>query len=115
MNIDFIRKTVQKWPGVTEDIKWGHDLVFSVGLKMFCVVGLSESPTNASFKVNEEEYEEMSVRPGFRPAPYMARNKWVLAEDISKINKKDWEAYLRQSYELVRDKLPKKLISRLAD
>ena len=22
-------------PGVTEDIKWGHDLIFSVGGKMF--------------------------------------------------------------------------------
>ena len=59
MNIEAIQVICKAMPSVTEDIKWGHDLVFSVGGKMFCVVGLDQSPTTASFKVKEEEFEEI--------------------------------------------------------
>lgn len=100
-------------PGVTEDIKWEHDLVFSIGGKMFCVIGLDQSPTTASFKVTDEEFEELSNSPGFKPAPYVAKYKWVLIDDINKMKKKDWEKYIRQSYTLVRDKLPTKIKKQL--
>lgn len=59
MNIETIQSICRALPNVTEDIKWGHDLVFSIGGKMFCVVGLDQSPTSASFKVKEEEFEMM--------------------------------------------------------
>jgi predicted DNA-binding protein (MmcQ/YjbR family) len=62
MNIEDIQTICRALPGVTEDIKWEHDLVFSIGGKMFCVVGLDESPTSASFKITDEEFEEMSSR-----------------------------------------------------
>lgn len=35
MDIEVMRSICQSFPGVTEDVKWEHDLVFSVGLKMF--------------------------------------------------------------------------------
>jgi predicted DNA-binding protein (MmcQ/YjbR family) len=98
---------------VTEDIKWGHDLVFSVGGKMFCVVGLDQSPTSASFKVTDEEFDEMSSRPGFKPAPYVAKYKWVWIEDVNKMKKTDWKKYLQQSYELVKANLPAKIIKQI--
>ncbi len=82
MNIEDIQTICLKMKGVKEDIKWGHDLVFSIGEKMFCVVGLEQSPTSASFKVSDEEFEEMCNRPGFKPAPYVARYKWVWTENI---------------------------------
>jgi predicted DNA-binding protein (MmcQ/YjbR family) len=113
MNIENIRTICINMKGVTEDIKWGHDLVFSVGNKMFCVAGLDESPTSASFKVTEEAFEEMSSRPGFKPAPYVAKYKWVLIEDISKMKKTEWKKYLQQSYELVKEKLPAKIKAQL--
>jgi predicted DNA-binding protein (MmcQ/YjbR family) len=108
MSTDFLQQYCGKWPGVTSDIKWDDDLCFSVGNKMFCVAGLAH-PTKISFKVTEEEFEEMSVREGFMPAPYMARAKWVLVTDVSKLSRKEWEHYVRQSYELVASKLPVKL------
>ena len=40
MDIDPLRTFCMKLPAVTEDIKWGHDLVSSVGSKMFCVAGV---------------------------------------------------------------------------
>ncbi len=109
MTTEDIQQLCRSLPSVTEGIKWEHDLVFSVGGKMFCVVGLDQSPVSASFKVTEEEFEEMSSRPGFKPAPYVAKYKWVWTEDIKKMKKTEWKKYIGQSYELVKDKLPAKL------
>jgi predicted DNA-binding protein (MmcQ/YjbR family) len=109
MNVEDIQAICRKWKGVTEDIKWGHDLVFSVGEKMFCVVGLDQFPITASFKVTDEEFDEMSSRPGFKPAPYVAKYKWVWIDDVRKMKKSEWAKYLGQSYELVKAKLPAKL------
>jgi len=86
--------------------------VFSVGDKMFCAASL-EPPFSCSFKVPDDEFDEISFRNGFTPAPYMARAKWVLVTDPSKLNKKDWERYLKQSYELIKTKLTKKLREQL--
>ena len=81
--------------------------LFSVGGKMFCVTSL-EPPFTCSFKVSDEEFEELSGREGFVPAPYMARAKWVMVKNADRLHKKEWEAYIRQSYELVKAKLTKK-------
>ena len=108
MNIDFLRQFCKSLPAVTEDIKWGHDLCFCVGAKMFCVTSL-EPPFTCSFKVTDEEFEELSDREGFMPAPYMARNKWILVTDPTKLKKKEWEHHVRQSYEMIKSKLTKKL------
>lgn len=67
-----------------------------------------EQPFTCSFKVSDEEFEEVSMADGFMAAPYLARAKWVLVNNPSKLNKKDWERYIKQSYELVKKKLTKK-------
>lgn len=101
------------FPAVTEDIKWGNDLVFSIGGKMFCVVALNQSPTTASFKVTNEEFDEMCDRDGFKPAPYVAKYKWVWIDNISKMNKAEWKKYIKQSYDLVKVKLTAKIKNQL--
>ena len=108
MNIEDIQAICRSLTAVTEDIKWEHDLVFSIGGKMFCVVGLDQSPVSASFKVKDEEFEEMCDWPGFKPAPYVAKYKWILVEDTTKVKKSNWKKYLKQSYDLVKEKLPAK-------
>jgi predicted DNA-binding protein (MmcQ/YjbR family) len=108
MNIEDIQTICRELPAVTEDIKWDNDLVFSVAEKMFCVVGLNQSPVSASFKVTDEEFDEMCSRESFKPAPYVARYKWVLIDDINKMSKKEWKKYLTQSYNLVKEKFPVK-------
>ena len=112
MDIESLQKICLALPAVTEDVKWGNDLVFSVGGKMFCVASL-EPPFKCSFKVKDEAFEEISNQDGFMPAPYMARAKWVLVTDPSKLNKKEWEGYIRQSYEMIKAKLTKKLRTEL--
>jgi predicted DNA-binding protein (MmcQ/YjbR family) len=108
MNTESLRQFCKSLPACTEDIKWEKDLCFSVGAKMFCVCSL-EAPFNVAFKVPDEDFEELSSREGFMPAPYMARAKWVLVSNPEKLKKKEWESYVRQSYELVKSKLTAKL------
>ena len=112
MDTEMLRKICSSLRAVTEDVKWGNDLVFSVGDKMFCAASL-EPPFSCSFKVPDDEFDEISNKNGFTPAPYMARAKWVLVTDPSKLNKKDWERYIKQSYELIKKKLTKKLKEQL--
>ena len=112
MNIELLRKFCLSLPAVTEDIKWGHDLCFCIGGKMFAVAGL-DGPFQCSMKIKDEEFEELSNRSGFMPAPYMARNKWVLVTDATKWNKKEWEQHLSLSYDMVKSKLTKKLRTEL--
>jgi predicted DNA-binding protein (MmcQ/YjbR family) len=107
MDIEWLRATCLALPGTSEDIKWGNDLCFLVAEKMFCVTNL-EPPLHVSFKVTDEEFEELSQREGIIPAPYMARNKWVMVQQVSKLSKTEWKQYIQQSYELIKSKLPKK-------
>jgi len=109
MDIEQLCAICNKLPAVTEDIKWGNDLCFCIGGKMFCVAGLGQQPTSASFKVKDEEFTEMSQREGFSPAPYVARYKWVLTDDLHRMSAKEWEHYISQSYKLVASKLPAKI------
>lgn len=108
MNIEQLREFALSLPQATEDVKWGNDLCFCIAEKMFCVTGLSGN-FGASLKVKPEEFEELVARDGIIPAPYMARNKWVYIKDASVLTDEQWEYYVRQSYELVASKLPKKV------
>ena len=112
MNIELLRNFCTTLPFVTEDIKWGNDLCFSIGNKMFCAAPLS-SPFSVSFKVKDGEFDELCNVLGIMPAPYVARYKWVLVTDVKIFSKKDWEHYIKQSYELVKSKLTKKALSQL--
>lgn len=108
MNIEALRDLCLGLPGVSEDIKWGADLCFQVGGKMFCVTGI-EGESGVSFKVKHEEFDELSVSNDIIPAPYMARNKWVQVQSWNRFDKQEWDYYVKQSYELVKMKLPKKV------
>ena len=113
MNVELLRKFCLSLPYVTEDIKWGHDLCFCIGGKMFCVTGIDPSASSGSMQVSlkadEEEFEELCATNDIIPAPYLARYKWVLVQKATRFNKKDWEHYVRRSYELIREKLPAKV------
>jgi len=113
MDVEKIRALCKKLPHVTEDIKWGHDLCFCIAGKMFVVVGIDSVPVGASFKVKDEEFEELSQRKGFKPAPYTARYKWVYVEDIKTVSEKEWKQRIETAYHLIKSKLPKSLLKTL--
>jgi predicted DNA-binding protein (MmcQ/YjbR family) len=112
MDIETLRDICTSLPHVTEDIKWGNDLCFLIGEKMFCVTGL-DAPLKISLKVTDEEFAELSNSPGIIPAPYVARYKWILIEDTNRFNAQQWKHYIEQSYNLVKAKLPKNVLNSL--
>jgi len=107
MEIEQLRSYCLSLPAATEDIKWGNDLVFSIGGKMFCVSSLDQ-PLKCSFKVRDDEFEELCATGNFSPAPYMARAKWVLVSNPASMSNEEWKARIKQSYDLVKNKLTKK-------
>jgi predicted DNA-binding protein (MmcQ/YjbR family) len=109
MNIEDLQVICKKLKGVTQDIKWENHLCFNVGGKMFLITSPDNVPVSASFKASDEEFEELSMREGFMPAPYLARYKWVHVDDINRLSKKQWEHYATESYRLIASKLPSKL------
>ena len=107
MTVETIRKICRAWPGVTEDVKWGSDLAFSVGGKMFAVVCL-DPPHTLAFKCTPEDFAELVERPGVIPAPYLARAMWVQEQGLGEaLERPEVDQRLRASYELVAAKLPR--------
>jgi predicted DNA-binding protein (MmcQ/YjbR family) len=108
MTIETLRQFCRALPGVTEDIKWGTDLAFSVGGKMFCVAN-TEPPHQVSFKCTPETFGELVERPGLKPAPYLARAMWVQEEELGEtLGRDEFERLIRSSYDLVVATLPKR-------
>ena len=85
-------------------------LAFSVGGKLFALCGAEDhSPRGISFKVDAERFLELTDRPGFRPAPYLARAKWVLVASPDALDDDEMAALLQRSYSLIVAGLTKKM------
>jgi predicted DNA-binding protein (MmcQ/YjbR family) len=107
MTLESLRAICRALPAVTEDVKWGHDLCFCVGKKMFTVVNL-EPPHQVAFKCTPESFGELVEREGIIPAPYMARNMWVQEQELGgTLERRELAALVKTSYDLVVAKLPK--------
>ena len=109
MNLDQLRKLCLSFPGTTEQIQWGDDLLFKVGGKMFAVTRLEPAKVWLSLKANPEDFAELTERPGVIPAPYLARAKWIALESPDALPDGEISQLLRESYELVLAKLPQKI------
>lgn len=105
VNIEELREFCLALKGVKEDIKWGHDLCFLIGEKMFCVTGLS-GESGISIKVDDDKFDDYCAMEGVIPAPYLARYKWIYIQDTKAFKKKELQEMIRRSYELILAKLP---------
>ena len=110
MDSESVRAHCLSFPGATENVQWGNDLVFKIAGKMFAVMVL-EGPAKyiMSFKCTEEKFNELIEQEGIDPAPYMARNKWAAIERFDVLSDEELKGLLRNSYELVVEKLPRKV------
>jgi len=108
MNVDWLRELCLSFPGATEQIQWGYDLVFKVGGKMFAVTPLEPAPVCLSFKASPEDFAELTERPNIIPAPYLARAQWVALQTRDALPAGELARLLRDSYDMVFAKLPKK-------
>ncbi|MCW5982752.1 MAG: MmcQ/YjbR family DNA-binding protein [Bryobacteraceae bacterium] len=108
MSIQWVRRSCLSLPRAEESVQWGNDLVFKVGGKMFAVLPLEPAATALSFKCSPEEFAELIERPDIIPAPYLARAHWVALERDDALAPAETKRLLRQAYELVLAKLPRK-------
>src|SRR5205814_2966459 len=63
MNVDWLREVCLSFPGATEQIQWGSDLLFKVGGKMFAATPLEPAPVCLSFKAEPESFAQLTERP----------------------------------------------------
>ena len=108
MNVDWLRELCLSFPGATEQIQWGSDLLFKVGGKMFAATPLEPAPVCLSFKAAPENFAELTERPNISPAPYLARAQWVALETRDALTREELTRLLRDSYDMIFAKLPKK-------
>jgi predicted DNA-binding protein (MmcQ/YjbR family) len=114
MDIESARELCLSFPHVTEKVQWGNDLVFKIGGKMFAVVILEgASKYCLSFKCSEEKFAELIEQDGVDPAPYSARYHWVALQRFDVMSEQELKRLLRDSYDLVFEKLPKKVKAEL--
>ncbi len=109
MDIESVRAHCLSFPHATEVVRWGNDLVFKIGGKMFAVIGLDSASDHClSFKCTQEKFAELVERDGIVPAPYVARYHWVALEQFNALSAKELKSLLRNAYDLVFEKLPKR-------
>ena len=110
MDIESVRKFCLSLPHVDEKVQWENDLLFRIGSKMFAVVALEPSHgVLMSFKCTPEKFAELIEQDGIIPAPYVARYHWVAFERFDVLPDRELKELLTNAYQLVRDKLPKKI------
>ncbi len=100
-------------PHATEDIKWGDNLIFSIGGKMFAGFDADGGKPYA-FKCSDDDFESLTATPGIIPAPYAARYSWVKVERREALRPAEARSLLRAAYELVRAALPARTRAALA-
>lgn len=106
--IDELREYCQSFPGFSEDVKWESNLCFCVAERIFVIFSLDAIPTAAAFKVSSQNFEALMERDGFKQAPHFAKGQWISITNINLLSKREWQHYLKASYDLVRSRLTKK-------
>jgi len=108
MTADQVAAFCLSLPGAREDIKWGGVRVFSVAeKKMFALFHLS-THNDLAFKVDDDLFLGFCDRPGIRPAPYLARARWVSMAAPYPLSETELRQLLYRSHQLVVSKLPKR-------
>lgn len=93
-------------PGATLDHPFGgHHDAYRVGGKMFVMV---DEVGGVSFKVSDIAYEVLTEAGRARPAPYLARAKWVNLKDPADWPDDELADHFRIAHAIVAAKLTKK-------
>jgi predicted DNA-binding protein (MmcQ/YjbR family) len=115
VNLEKFRRLCLTYPGTTEQVQWGADLVFKVGGRMFAVAATDTGAAHRlSFKCTDEGFLELLEIDGISPAPYLARAKWVALERWDALSDSELRDRVREAYNAVFAKLTKKAQASIA-
>ncbi|MDR3471646.1 MAG: MmcQ/YjbR family DNA-binding protein [Devosia sp.] len=95
--------------------QWGDTAVGKVGGKIFALHGggVAGDPAALSFKCSDLAFEMLPELLGVRPAPYLARAKWVAVAEGSALSRAELVAYVTEAHRLVAARLPRRLRAEL--
>lgn len=95
--------------GTTNVVQWGGASVWKIGGKIFAICSIWGEGTHhkISFKCNDLSYSMLREQPGFIPAPYLARAKWVQMEQTDAMSDEDLMSYIKMAYTIICRKLTK--------
>lgn len=113
MDLDALRRYCLSLPHATEGLQWGDNLLFRLAGKMFAIVSLDAVPPTLSLKCDEESFLSLQEIEGIRPAPYLARAKWVQLPSLEALPAAQLQRLLRRAYDIVYAKLPEKTRAKL--
>ncbi|HLB91855.1 MAG TPA: MmcQ/YjbR family DNA-binding protein [Terriglobales bacterium] len=110
---EWVRKFCRSFPEVTEDMPWADDLCFKVGGKIFTGMVLADGRfPRITLKCTPERFRELLEMEGISIAPYVGRYNWVTLANSNVLPADELETLIRQSYELVASKAPKKSVKK---
>jgi len=113
MNLDSLRQYCLSFPGATEKIQWGNDLLFCIAGKIFAGTGLDTAHPNLTLKCTPERFAELLEREGFSKAPYVGRYHWISLERVDAVRDSELRELIAESYHNVRSKLPRSAQAKL--
>ncbi|MET3332602.1 putative DNA-binding protein (MmcQ/YjbR family) [Bradyrhizobium ottawaense] len=96
-------------PAVTKVVQWEGTSVFKVGGKMFALGGgFAARSGGYMFKTANMAYAMLIEHGLARPAPYLARAKWVQLVSNNALPDAELILYLAQAHALIAAKLTRK-------
>lgn len=115
MTRDEFDKFCSSLKATTHVIQWGNASVWKVGGKIFAICSSwgVDGGERIAFKCSDLAYEILSEQPGFRPAPYLARAKWVQLVDPQAMSADELKAQIEAAHTIVASGLTKAVKSQL--
>ena len=103
MSPEALERAALSLPAAILSVQWGDERVYKVGGKIFAVSDADGS--RVSLKVSEIAYEVLIESGRARPAPYLARAKWVCFDDVAELDDDELADWLKTAHALVAAKL----------
>jgi len=117
MTLDDYNRFCASLPAATHVVQWGGAHVWKVGGKVFAIAGWGQGEVpQVTFKCSEMAFEVLKEQPGLRPAPYLASRgmTWIQRRTRDSMDDDALRDYVRASYALILQKLPKRLRAEIA-
>lgn len=103
--LDALQQQALALPGAQLEVLWGGVQVLKVAGKMFATF----HDDTLAYKVAAEDFLALSGLPGVRPAPYLARARWISVASTAALDLAQLQAGVANSWRLVLLTLPKKV------
>lgn len=97
-------------PATEKVVQWGGADVYKVGGRIFAITGLGGG---LSIKVSDIAYAVLVETGQARPAPYLARAKWVAFEALEDLDPEEVRDWLAAAHALVAAKLTRRVRAEL--